>query len=305
MLANTTRALTEAQREQWAVDGYLQLEGALSPAEVDFFSDQIDRVRRQPGYEPAPAKLPRGHYAWVDHADPNPEAFMDRRDLLAYHQAFIDLIDRPRVFDLILDLMGPYIQFSMSQAIVRASTETFPGYTHTDGGEAQRAIRVTETSRPLAVKVMYLLTDVTEPDSGNFTIFPGSHLRPFPERAERIPNPHMPGAVPLLGKAGDAYVFPHAIWHGPSPNRSGKARKTILYNYCQMFMRPYDFGTPYSALFERCTPRQRRLLGDLGHDFRPGDFFYAPENQEALMTGTEHVPARGIHVDVEAARKRG
>ena len=285
MLANTTRALTEEQREQWAVDGYLQLEGALSPAEVEFFSRQIDRVRTQPGYEPAPGKLPRGHYGWVDHADPNPEAFMDRRDLLSYHQAFIDLIDRPRVFDLILDLMGPYIQFSMSQAIVRASTETFPGYTHTDGGEAQRAIRVTETSRPLAVKVMYLLTDVTEPDSGNFTIFPGSHLRPFPERAERIPNPHMPGAVPLLGKAGDAYVFPHAIWHGPSPNRSGKARKTILYNYCQMFMRAYDFGTPYATLFERCTPRQRRLLGDLGHDFRPGDFFYAPEDQVALMAG--------------------
>ena len=41
MLANTTRALTEAQREQWAVDGYLQLEGALSPAEVDFFSDRL------------------------------------------------------------------------------------------------------------------------------------------------------------------------------------------------------------------------------------------------------------------------
>ncbi len=94
----------------------------------------------------------------------------------------------------------------------------------------------------------------------------------------------MPGAVPLLGKAGDAYVFPHAIWHGPSPNRSGKARKTILYNYRQMFMRPYDFGTPYAALFERCTARQRRLLGDLGHDFRPGDFFYAPEDQ--VMTGS-------------------
>src|SRR4051812_23817723 len=77
MLANTTRALTEEQREQWAVDGYLQLEGALSPAEVDFFAAQIDRVRMQPGYEPAPGKLPRGHYAWVDHADPNPAAFMD------------------------------------------------------------------------------------------------------------------------------------------------------------------------------------------------------------------------------------
>lgn len=287
MLANTTRTLTDLQREQWAVDGYLQIEGALSPAEVDFFSNQLDKVRMQPGFEPAPGKLPRGHYDWVPHADPKLDAFMDRRDLLTYHQAFIDLIDRPRIFDLILDLMGPYIQFSMSQAIIRASTDVFPGYIHTDGGQAQKSIRVTETSRPLAVKVMYLLTDVTEPDSGNFTVMPGSHMRPFPEHPDRTPGPHMPGAVPLLGKAGDAYVFPHALWHGPSPNHSGKARKTILYNYCQMFMRAYDFSGPYTSLLDRCTPRQRRLLGDLGHgpDFRPGDFFYAPEDQEALMGG--------------------
>ena len=94
---------------------------------------------------------------------------------------------------------------------------------------------------------MYLLTDVTEPDSGNFTVFPGSHLRPFAERAERMPGPKTPGTVPLLGKAGDAYVFPHALWHGPSPNHSGKARKTILYNYCQMFMRAYDYSGPYTG----------------------------------------------------------
>ena len=285
MLANTTRALTDLQREQWAVDGYLQIEGALSPSEVEFFSDLLDnKVRTQPGYEPAATELQRGHYAWKL-PDQNKDGFMDRRDLLPYHQAFIDLIDRPGIFDLILDLMGPYIQFSMSQAIIRASTDTFPGYIHTDGGEAQKSIRVTETSRPLAVKVMYLLTDVKAPDSGNFTVMPGSHLRPFPERAERIPGPKTPGTVPLLGKAGDAYVFPHALWHGPSPNHSGKARKTILYNYCQMFMKPYDFGGPVKSLFDRCTPRQRRLLGDLGHDFRPGDFFYAPLDQEALMTG--------------------
>ena len=61
-----------------------------------------------------------------------------------------------------------------------------------------------------------------------------------------------------------------------------------------------------AALFERCTARQRRLLDDLGHDFRPGDFFYAPEGQVELMTGTTHVPGtrRAIHVDPDAARKR-
>ena len=178
MLANTTRALTEAQREQWAVDGYLQLEGALSPAEVDFFSGLLDKVRGQPGYEPAATELQRGHYAWKL-PDQNLDAFMDRRDLLPYHQAFIDLIDRPRIFDLILDLMGPFIQFSMSQAIIRASTDTFPGYIHTDGGEAQKAIRVSETSRPLAVKVMYLLTDVTAPDSGNVLFYPEGSVQPL------------------------------------------------------------------------------------------------------------------------------
>ena len=146
---------------------------------------------------------------------------MDRRHLLEYGEAFIELIDRSPVFDLIVDIMGPYVLLSMSQAIVRASTPDFPGYTHTDGGEALRAVRVTETSRPLAVKAMYLLSDVEGSDSGNFTVFPGSHMRPFPDDPERWPTPHSPGAAQLQGKAGDCYLFPHSIWHGPAPNRSG------------------------------------------------------------------------------------
>ena len=68
----------------------------------------------------------------------------------------------------------------------------------------------------------------------------------------------------------------------PTSNNSGRARKTILYKYCQLFVRSYDFGTTPSVL-ERCTARQRRLLGDLGHEFRPGDFFYAPIDQEQIL----------------------
>jgi hypothetical protein len=276
------QTLTEEQRIKWATDGYIQLEGALNPAEVDFFSTELDDVRKKPGYEPRPNELQRGHYKWLDHADDlDPEGFMDRRDLLPYHDEFINLIDKPNVFDLIVDIMGPWILFSMSQAIVRAATETFPGYTHTDGGEALRRIRVTETSRPLAMKVMYLLNDIDGIDSGNFTVFPGSHLRPFPEDNAQL-NPHTPGAVQLTGKAGDAYLFSHALWHGPAPNNANRARKTLLYNYCQLFMRWYDFGAVPEVL-DRCTPRQRRLLGDLGYDFRPGSYFYAPTDQEDVI----------------------
>ena len=105
---------------------------------------------------------------------------------------------------------------------------------------------------------------------------------------DRVLTPQTPGCVQLFGKAGDCYLFPHALWHGPAPNNSGRARKTILYNYCQLFVRSYDFGSTTSVL-ERCTPRQRRLLGDLGHEFRPGDFFYAPTDQTEVMCGQRSI----------------
>ena len=62
--------LTDLQREQWSVDGYITLEGALSPEEVEFFSGEVDRIRMLPGWEPGRGEVPRGHYAWVDHANP-------------------------------------------------------------------------------------------------------------------------------------------------------------------------------------------------------------------------------------------
>lgn len=273
--------LSAEQREFWATEGYLRLPGVLSSADARFFCDEVDRVRGLPGWEPAKTQL--GHYAWLPHAaDLDPSGFMDRRDLLPYHDAFVDLIDRPEVFDLILDIMGPHILFSMSQAIVRPSGTGFKGYTHTDGGEALRRIRVTETSRPIAVKALYLLTDVEGRDAGNFTVYPGSHLRQIPDG--RPLDPHSPGCVQLEGKAGDCFLFSHALWHGPAPNNSGRARKTLLYNYCQLFVRCYDFAAA-PKIPQRCTKRQRRLLGDLGHDFRPGDFFYSPADQAETMRG--------------------
>ena len=278
--------LSEEQRRQWHTDGYIKLEQALRADEVASLSAELDRIRAVPGFEPEQTPgLPMGHYEYLSHSkDLALDGFMDRRDLLPYNQEFIDLIDRPNVFDLIVDIMGPYIALSMTQAIVRASDD-FPGYTHTDGGEGLRRIRVTDSSWPLALKVLYLLTDLDDRDCGNFTVFPGSHTKPFPFDASPPVTPYSQGAVQLMGKAGDCILFQHSLWHGPAQNRSGVARKTLLYNYCQLCMRQYDFElTP--ALASRCTPRQRRLLGDLGYDFRPGSYFYAPVDQVDVICGS-------------------
>ena len=58
--------LTEEQRNDFAINGYLHLKGVLGAEEVDTLSDELDRVRLEPGYEPS--NLPRGHYGWLPHA---------------------------------------------------------------------------------------------------------------------------------------------------------------------------------------------------------------------------------------------
>lgn len=276
--------LTDAERSIWQSEGYLHLQGVLDARQVAFFRDQLDRVRALPGYEPDPnPELPIGHYRWLDHAvDLDSGGFMDRRDLLTYDQAFIDLIDQSPVFDYILDLMGPNLILSMTQAIVRPPSATFPGYTHTDGGESLRLFQPRENAPPIAMKAMFLLTDVEEEDHGNLTVFPGSQGRQIPFQAGQTVTPYSPGATQLMGKAGDVYLFPHSLWHGPAKNVSNQSRKIILYNYCQLWVRSYDHNT-VPDIAEACTPRQRRLLGDLGYNFRPGSYFYVPKDQEAVM----------------------
>ena len=107
-MAYTT--LTEAQQEQWAIDGYLVLKNVLSKKEVQTLIREIDRLYRK-------------HVT----RNANPASGMDRRNLLPDSDVFIQLMDHPGLFDLILHLMGPYIQLSMAEAIVRVANSRMAG----------------------------------------------------------------------------------------------------------------------------------------------------------------------------------
>ena len=276
--------LSDEQRHIFETDGYLHLEGVLNPDEVSLFSGEMERIRQLPGFEASTdPKVPIGHYEWRDHAtDLDENGELDRHDLLPYHQVFIDLLDRAPVIDYIVDLMGPNIMYSLSQAICRKPSPNFPGYTHTDGGESLRMIRPAPSSPPIAMKAMYLLTDVTERDTGNLTVFPGSHAQQIPDPDDRITSPYSPGAVQLMGKAGDVYLFSHSLWHGPSRNLSNRTRRVLVYNYCQLWVRSYDHAN-VPEVAQHCSSRQRRLLGDLGYDYMPGSYFYVPRDQKEVI----------------------
>ena len=261
--------LTDKQKKQWREDGYLVLKGILSSEEIENLTAVVDQM-----YE-----------AHLQQPDVKPEAGLDRRNVMEEHDIFVDLMDHPATFPIALELMSPYIHLSMSEVIVRPTDPEGKGLLHTDGGQAMQQIRVSESSLPFQIKFQYFLTDLPEPDMGNFTVVPGSHNRPFPEGGFEE-GPYISEALPLCVEAGDVAIFPHAMWHGFVANRSDKPRKTLIYCYVHQCMRAFDFEKASPELLERCTPRQRRLIGDIG-EWKAGSYFYSPPDQVDVMLENE------------------
>ena len=261
--------LTDKQKQQWKEDGYLVLKGILSSEEVENLTVVVDQM-------------------YADHLeqpDVKPDAGLDRRNVMEDHDIFVGLMDHPATFPIVLELMSPYIHLSMSEVIVRPTDPEGKGLLHTDGGQAMRQIRVSESSLPFQIKFQYFLTDLPEPDMGNFTVVPGSHNRLFPDGGFED-GPYIPEALPLCVEAGDMAIFPHAMWHGFVANRSDKPRKSLIYCYVHQCMRAFDFEKPSPELLERCTPRQRRLVGDIG-EWKAGSYFYSPPDQVDVMLENE------------------
>ena len=275
------RVLTEEQKCQWKEDGYLVLKGVLSDEEIKNVTtvvDQMDEEHRE-----------QLHSEGVQNeSDAKPYTGLNKLNIIENSDIFVELMDHPVTFPVVLELLGPFIQLSMSQAMIRPPNPENKGLAHAlhpDGGQAMQRIRVDNNSLPLQIKIQYFLTPLATPEHGNFTIVPGSHHRPFPAaQLGNAESPHNAEAVQLCVEAGDAAVFPHALWHGASSNRSDYARKTLIYCYNHHCFRAYDYKEVSPELLKRCTPRQRRLLGDIG-EWQPGSYFYSPADQEEVMKG--------------------
>jgi ectoine hydroxylase-related dioxygenase (phytanoyl-CoA dioxygenase family) len=138
-------------------------------------------------------------------------------------------------------------------------------------------------SRALQLKVQYFLTDVSEPDLGNFTVIPGSHRR-IPEElgddcflpeanrySERGELP--PGARQILAGPGDAVVFPYNLWHAVARNSAGRTRRSVIVRYGHLWHRPLDFHRMPPEVVAVMTERQRQLFGEFAQTPHPADYY--------------------------------
>ena len=270
--------LTESMHKQWQDEGYLHVKGAIPRDEVSGYLEAADALIVKHEQE-NPSALDAGAYVISQ--------------VLLKTGGLDPLVDHPNLFGIILDLMGPYLTVLGSEIYVRRPGND-PHNWHIDAGRSLGQIRVTPESLPVNFKIQFFLTDIPEENQANFCLLPGSHNRPMEGmKAKRgtsnwgIGKDAPPGAIQMIAEAGDCAIFPNTLWHAVSANQSQNCRRSFTLRYGQMWCRGFDYEKCPDDVLERMTPRRRRMMGDMGENYDPVDYFKPKDQLDVIMEGLD------------------
>jgi len=247
--------LTDEERRQFDESGFLIVEDALAPDQIEALTAASDRIHA--------AKVAAGH-------DPHKSLFYP--NFIPDDELFANLVDYERILPKVWGILGWNIYLYHAHLIVtppsgQARDDKTFGW-HQDSGRVNAEAFTTvkteqgeiEAPRPrLSLKVAYFLSDTSEEGRGNFWIIPGSHLHNTLERPTGgVGQPE--GAIPVRVKPGTAVFFDRRLWHAASPNWSDVTRKVLFYGYGYRWIRTKDDMTVQS-LWEKSSPIRRQMLG--------------------------------------------
>jgi ectoine hydroxylase len=237
--------MTDDQREQFEQEGYLIVPDALDDVMLGRLLEAGDRVDRELREEKG-----------LD-----PDAMMAKFRTIVEDDVFLELLDWPKTFPLIWDILGWNVQHYISHLIYyppepKDSVDMKPGGWHQDGGRP-----VPEMERPqprLSLKVGFWLTDISEPENGGIRIIPGSHKR---DNQPARPGEHE-DAIQVQVKAGTAVLFDRRMWHSRGTNTSDITRKVLFLGYSYRWLRGLDYNVIPDEVLAKCDPIRRQMLGD-------------------------------------------
>jgi ectoine hydroxylase-related dioxygenase (phytanoyl-CoA dioxygenase family) len=255
-----TALISAEQRHTFETTGLLAVPDALSPEQMNRFSELHERIYAE--------ERSAGRLASSASGSSRAGA-MHTFGFVVRDPAYLDLLDLPSVFPLVCGLLGWNIHMYHchidQHPPVTGAVAPVWGW-HQDGGR-QNVEMDSEPTRPrMSIKVVYFLSDVSVPGRGNTLVLPGSH------RLNRIPRPEPgvthgeqpEGAVPLCVPPGTAVLFDRRLWHSRSDNTSSITRTALFLAYTYRWIRPRDTLPidwtlePYRSL----SPIRKQLLGD-------------------------------------------
>lgn len=248
----------EAERKTFFEQGYLLLPGVLTEEHRQRLEEQVDRVYAK---ERSAGRTRR-------------DGTLHLLGFLTRHDLFADLLTHPATFPYVWGLLGwnIYSHHNHLDVTPPQSEQAAPYWGwHQDGYRQNSDPEPPDGSpRPmLSLKVAYVLSDLSEPGRGATKIIPGS------QKWNSLPRPaggprHQPdpaGAMEIIARPGDAFIFDRRLWHSRSTNRSQLTRKMLFIGYTYRWIRPLD-QMPIDrsgGWWARRTPVQRQLLGEGSH----------------------------------------
>lgn len=236
--------LTPAERDDFFLhQGYLVIPDALPPDVVKRTRFAVDRL--------AAGGPPPG------------QVTVNIADILGRDDAFLDLIDCPRVFPKLWGLLGWNIWVQHSHLVVNLPVPTATGTLapdepflyrwHRDGGAINRDVSL---DAPLLVKVGFYLSDVSIHGGPTLMLEDADPRAAIPPPAARPANVRA-----LTVRAGTAVLFSNRSIHSlRSPNTSSETRRAVFIQYGYRWIQPLDRCT-VEHLADRVDPVRRQLLG--------------------------------------------
>ncbi|HLY33947.1 MAG TPA: phytanoyl-CoA dioxygenase family protein [Jatrophihabitantaceae bacterium] len=237
---------------QFERDGFLLVPGALDKAELTRVTDAVDRA-----------------YAEEDRAGRlRPDRSLHLMGMLGRDPALLDLVDHPGTFRYVWCLMGWNVYSHHNHIDVnpgRPDAPRPPWNWHQDGYRQNSDI-VADVRPMLAMKVGFVLSDLSVAGRGATQVILGSHvdntLAGRPEQPDGAYDDPA-GAWEIRARPGDAFVFDRRLWHSRSVNRSSITRKVAFVGYTHRWIRPLDEADyrADSEWFASLSPLRRQLLG--------------------------------------------
>lgn len=221
--------LNPAQMRQLYHDGYTVVPGAVPSCMVDAARRAIHRHIGKHGIDP--------------------ERLTEFRSLsycreLQGEPVITDLFNKTPVFDAIESALGEGMlqPAGAGQIALRFPNTADPDaepHGHLDGvGNGNNGTPVGQFVRGFTALAVVLLSDLPRPTSGNFTVWPGSHIlgeRYFKEATPEVLKQGQPkldldrDPVQITGRAGDLVIAHHQIIHGAAPNASPDVRYAAIF----------------------------------------------------------------------------
>jgi ectoine hydroxylase-related dioxygenase (phytanoyl-CoA dioxygenase family) len=222
-----------------AEDGYTIVEDAIELELLDALANDLNRLVRDLGIEPAPNEFEGTKTLRV-------------YNLLVHGPLYEGVPVHENVLPIVEGVLDPGCLVSSLSSI-----DIGPGETAQPIHADDQLIPIPKPHPPTVCNTMWALTDFTEAN-GATRLIPGSHLRDHSPDVFQTYD-----SIPAEMPKGSVLVWHGSLWHGGGTNQTDERRVGIAMNYCAGYIRQQEnqqLGIPME-IAKRFSPRLRQLVG--------------------------------------------